>query len=82
MAVACGKLGLCCPLVEDLNKAGFLSDMKILITDYDGPDTQLEQSLLHDAGIECLVGKCRTEEDVIAASEGCFGLLVQSRGRR
>ena len=73
MALACGELAL----VEDLTKAGFVSDMKVLITDYDGPDTQIEQRLLHDAGIECLVGNCRTEQDVIAASEGCFGLLVQ-----
>jgi len=64
-------------VLEDLTKAVFVSDMKVLITDFNYPDTQLEQSLFRNAGIECLVGNCRTEEDVIAASEGCFGLLVQ-----
>lgn len=51
--------------------------MKVLITDFDYPETQVEQSLFRNAGIECRVGNCRTEDDVIAASEGCFGLLVQ-----
>jgi D-3-phosphoglycerate dehydrogenase len=34
-------------------------------------------SLFRDAGMEALVAHCRTEEDVIAAAEGCQGLLVQ-----
>lgn len=51
--------------------------MKILVTDYDFPDLELEQSLYRDAGIEVVTAQCRTEADVIAASEGCHGLLVQ-----
>ena len=51
--------------------------MKILITDYDFPDLELEHSLYRDAGIEVVTAQCRTEADVIAASEGCHGLLVQ-----
>ncbi len=51
--------------------------MKILITDYDFPDLELEQSLYRDAGIEVVTAQCRTEADVIAASAGCQGLLVQ-----
>jgi D-3-phosphoglycerate dehydrogenase len=51
--------------------------MKVLITDYDYPDLQLEQELYREAGIECVTAQCRTEEEVIAASEGCFGLLIQ-----
>ena len=50
--------------------------MKVLITDADYPDVQLEQKLYQDAGIECVMAQCRTEEDVLAASAGCFGLLV------
>lgn len=50
---------------------------KILITDYDFPDLELEQSLYRDAGIEVVTAQCRSEADVIAASEGCQGLLVQ-----
>lgn len=51
--------------------------MKILITDYDFPDVELELALYHAAGIEVVVAQCRTEDEVIAASAGCQGLLVQ-----
>ncbi|TAL81627.1 MAG: C-terminal binding protein [Candidimonas sp.] len=51
--------------------------MKVLITDYDFPDLDLEQGLYRAAGIEVVVAQCRSEADVIAASEGCQGLLVQ-----
>lgn len=51
--------------------------MKILITDYDFPDVELEQALYRAAGIEVVTAQCRTEDDVIAASVGCQGLLVQ-----
>lgn len=51
--------------------------MKILITDYDFPDLALEQELCDAAGIKIAVAQCRTEADVIAASQGCEGLLVQ-----
>lgn len=51
--------------------------MKVLITDADYPDIQLERNLYQEAGIECVAAQCRTEEDVIAAAAGCFGLLVQ-----
>jgi phosphoglycerate dehydrogenase-like enzyme len=51
--------------------------MKILITDYDFPDIELELALYRAAGIEVIAAQCRTEEDVIAASAGCQGLLVQ-----
>lgn len=51
--------------------------MKILITDYDFPDVELERSLYRDAGIEVVTAQCRTEDEVIEASAGCEGLLVQ-----
>ncbi|MEO6984114.1 MAG: C-terminal binding protein [Paralcaligenes sp.] len=51
--------------------------MKVLITDYDFPDLELEQDLYRAAGVEVVVAQCRSEADVIAASEGCQGLLVQ-----
>lgn len=51
--------------------------MKILITDYDFPDLALERALYAEAGVELVVAQCRTEDEVIAASEGCQGLLVQ-----
>jgi phosphoglycerate dehydrogenase-like enzyme len=51
--------------------------MKILITDYDFPDVELELALYRDAGIEVVTAQCRTEDEVIQAAEGCQGLLVQ-----
>ncbi|KAF1042790.1 MAG: D-2-hydroxyisocaproate dehydrogenase [Herbaspirillum frisingense] len=51
--------------------------MKVLITDYDFPDVKLELDLYQAAGVEVVTAQCRTEDDVIAASEGCQGLLVQ-----
>jgi phosphoglycerate dehydrogenase-like enzyme len=51
--------------------------MKILITDYDFPDLELELALYQGAGIEVKTAQCRSADDVINASEGCQGLLVQ-----
>lgn len=51
--------------------------MKVLITDSDFPDVELELALYRDAGIEVVTAQCKTEEEVIAASVGCQGLLVQ-----
>ncbi|HET7729158.1 MAG TPA: C-terminal binding protein [Usitatibacter sp.] len=51
--------------------------MKFLITDHDFPDVDLELRMFRDAGFEAAVAQCRTEDDVIAASEGCDGLLTQ-----
>jgi len=50
---------------------------RFLITDHDFPDLELEQALFRDAGVEFTVAQCRSEEDVIEASAGCQGLLVQ-----
>ncbi len=51
--------------------------LKVLITDYDYSDVQLEHELYREAGIEVATRQCRTEDDVVRAAEGCFGLLVQ-----
>ncbi len=51
--------------------------MKILITDHDFPDVELEKSLFREAGLEVAVAQCRTEEDVIAAGKGCAGFVTQ-----
>ncbi len=50
---------------------------RFLITDYDYPDIELERELFVEAGVEMRAAQCRTEDEVIAASEGCDGLLVQ-----
>lgn len=51
--------------------------MKVLFTDYDMLDVSLERTLFREAGVELVEAQCRTEDDVIAASEGCDALLVQ-----
>jgi D-3-phosphoglycerate dehydrogenase len=51
--------------------------IKFLITDYDFPDVDLELALFRDAGMQIAVAQCRTEDDVIAAAQGCSGLLAQ-----
>ena len=51
--------------------------MKVLITDYDFSDVELEKRLFREAKVEVATAQCRTEDDVIAASKGCAGLLVQ-----
>jgi len=51
--------------------------MKVLITDHDFLDLDLELSLYREAGIEVATAQCSSEQDVIDASAGCTGLLVQ-----
>lgn len=51
--------------------------LKVLITDYDYLDLEIEQDIYREAGFEVVTGQCRTEDEVICAAEGCFGLLVQ-----
>jgi phosphoglycerate dehydrogenase-like enzyme len=51
--------------------------LKFLVTDYDFGDVDLELQLFRDAGIEVVAAQCRTEDEVIAAGQGCQGLLAQ-----
>jgi phosphoglycerate dehydrogenase-like enzyme len=51
--------------------------MKVLLTDYDFADIALEEALFKSAGIELVAAQCRSADDVIRASAGCDGLLVQ-----
>jgi phosphoglycerate dehydrogenase-like enzyme len=50
---------------------------KVLYTDYDYHDIELELALFRRQGIEVVAAQCRTEDDVIAAGRECFGALVQ-----
>jgi D-3-phosphoglycerate dehydrogenase len=52
-------------------------DVRVLITDHDFPDIEIEKALFRDAGIEVATAQCRTEDDVIAAGSGCAAALVQ-----
>lgn len=51
--------------------------MKVLITDFDFPDVELELGMFAQAGIEVKTAQCRTEADVIAAGAGVDAVLVQ-----
>jgi len=51
--------------------------LKILITDYDFPDLDLERGIFAAANIEVATAQCRSEEAVIEAARGCSALLVQ-----
>jgi phosphoglycerate dehydrogenase-like enzyme len=50
---------------------------KVLITDYDFPDVELELAIYKAAGVEVKTAQCRTEDDVIREAAGCGGVLVQ-----
>lgn len=51
--------------------------MRVLISDYDFPDIELELALYREAGLEARVAQCRTEDDLIEAAKGCSGVLAQ-----
>jgi len=51
--------------------------MRVLITDHDFKDLELERALFGAAGVELVVAQCRSAADVIEAAAGCEGLLVQ-----
>jgi D-3-phosphoglycerate dehydrogenase len=50
---------------------------KVLYADYDYPDIALERALFAAAGIELAGAHCRSEDEIIAAARGCFGILLQ-----
>jgi D-3-phosphoglycerate dehydrogenase len=50
---------------------------RVLYSDNDYPDIDLERELFGRHGIDVIVAQCRTEDEVIAAAQGCFGILVQ-----
>jgi hypothetical protein len=44
--------------------------LRVLITDFNYPDVELERRILEDAGLELITAQCRSEEDVIEAARG------------
>ena len=50
---------------------------RILFADYDYPDLQIESELFHRHGIDMSTAQCRSDDEVIAAARGCFGILLQ-----
>jgi phosphoglycerate dehydrogenase-like enzyme len=50
---------------------------RILFADHDFPDIDLERDMFARHGIDVEVAQCRTEDQVIAAAKGCYGILLQ-----
>jgi D-3-phosphoglycerate dehydrogenase len=50
---------------------------RVLFSDHDFPDVDLERRLFAAAGVELVVAQCRTEDDVVRAANGCRGILLQ-----
>jgi D-3-phosphoglycerate dehydrogenase len=51
--------------------------MKVLITDFDFPNVDLELELFRKAGIEVFTAQCKTEDDLIEASKDADAFLLQ-----
>ena len=51
--------------------------MKVLFTDHDLLDISLERDLFREAGIMLIEAQCRSQREVVEASEGCSALLIQ-----
>src|SRR5215470_220369 len=50
---------------------------RVLFSDYDFPDLDLERRLFEGAGIEMVAAQCKTDAEVIEAAAGCAGILLQ-----
>src|SRR5215510_3606209 len=50
---------------------------RVLFSDYDFQDLDLERSLFASAGVEMVAAQCRTDAEVIEAAAGCTGILLQ-----
>ena len=50
---------------------------RILYADNDYANVDLERGIFEPAGIEMVMGHCKTEDQVIEAARGCRGILLQ-----
>lgn len=50
---------------------------KVLLSDHEFRDFDLERTLFAGAGVELVAAQCRSEADVIAAAADCAGILLQ-----
>jgi D-3-phosphoglycerate dehydrogenase len=51
--------------------------VRIVVTDCDHPDVEIEREAAADAGVELRLEQCRTEDEIIARCADADGLLVQ-----
>ncbi len=52
--------------------------MRVLLTDCQQADTDLEERMLAEAGMECAVARCRTPPEVIQAGQGADAFMASS----
>ena len=50
---------------------------RVLYTEHDYPDVSLERGELEAAGIELVLGNCRTDDALIAAGKDADAFLIQ-----
>ena len=50
---------------------------KVLYSEYDYVDHSIEQEVLDAAGIDLVVGQCKTDDDIIAAGRDCDAIICQ-----
>jgi D-3-phosphoglycerate dehydrogenase len=50
---------------------------RVLLSDHEFPDLDLEKELFARHGIDIALAQCRTEDDVIREAQGAFGILLQ-----
>jgi len=50
---------------------------RVLFSDHDFPDPELERALFADAGIDLVEAQCRSDAEVIDAARDCAGILLQ-----
>ena len=54
-----------------------ISNPKVVITDYDYGDLEIEKAILHGVGAEVIPRQAKCEEDLFEAAEDCFGIINQ-----
>ena len=50
---------------------------KVLYTDQDYPDVNLERELFNAANVDLILGNCRTEDELLVAARDVDALLIQ-----
>jgi phosphoglycerate dehydrogenase-like enzyme len=50
---------------------------RILFSDHEFPDLRIERDLFAAAGVDVVVAQAKTEDELIEAAQGCFGILLQ-----
>src|SRR5438874_3484397 len=65
------------PICARLPEASFHSMTRVLYTEHDYPDVNLERGVLEAAGIELVLGNCKTDDELIAAGKDADAFLIQ-----